>query len=323
MGDTSIATNPIKAEEALALHRWMQKWIVSTKYSLTQNERRVMWGMQNKSNVIGAGIGMFSFAAMRRISPKFAALNPGAKMASNLIYRYAAIPSLFVYMKVYRDCQTFMLPIFYTDMISMHYSSPFGTKAADIIGEMRRGNSETRLTALINTPAAGQPIAPIAGTPATGSDAKASSTDSPSFSSSDYTSSSSQESKDEWGSSLESQPFVDPYAKFEATHQAAPSRDQRGANDAWMQERELGMLGRSQDPWGVTGRQQENVGSSQDAWVGASASGSEQPVGLWASHGQESTHAPGEGMWDDMSQSSGVGKSRTRKTWDDIRAQNV
>lgn len=317
MGDTSIATNPIKQEEALVLHDWMKKWIVSTKYSLTQDERSVMWGMQNKSNVVGAGIGMFTFAAMRRIAPRLAAVNPSGKVAFNLIFRYAAIPSLFVYMKVYRDSQTFMLPIFYTDMISMHYASPFGTKAADIIGEMRRGNSETRLTALINTPAAGQPMAPIAaGTPAkTGSDAKASSSStSPSFSfpSSDNTSSfSSSESKDEWGSSPESQPFG-----FEATNQAGPSRDERGATDAWIQER-------SQDPWGDTGRgtQGENVDrSSQDEWGGGSSQ--EQPAGLWASPGQESTYAPGEGMWGDMSQSSGVGKSRTRKTWDEIRAQS-
>jgi len=286
-----------------------------------------MWGMQNKSNVVGAGIGMFSFAAMRRISPRLAALNSGVagvKMACDLIYRFAAIPSLFVYMKVYRDCQTFMLPIFYSDMISMHYASPFGLKAMEIIGEMRGpgGGNEARLTALINAPAgvatmmAPSPEADPAASPS---------------------SSSSSES-----SFQDSHGIADPYAEYEAAHGAS-----RGDQDT---QRELGAHLRSQEAWAVPSREPVadawGAPSRQvppgDAWAAPSGQQStdpwavpnrEQPADPWAapsrepapaqwgSTGQESTPSSGAGMWGvPDQQSDGVGRPRTRKTWDEIRA---
>lgn len=257
---------------------------------------------------------MFSFAAMRRISPRLAAINSGAagvKMACDLIYKFAAIPSLFVYLKVYRDCQTFMLPIFYADMISMHYASPFGTKAGEIIREMRvpGGGSETRLTALINAPAAGVPT----GTPSIGSD----STASPSSSSSD-----SSFQQDAHG-------IADPYAQYEALHGASDPQRELGAHlrsqDAWaVPSREP-----AADAWGAPSRQQPGA----DAWAAPSRQqpvtdpwavpSREQAPDPWGSTGQESTPSSGAGMWGvPDEQSAGVGRSRTRKTWDEIRAKN-
>lgn len=198
-------------DEVQTLHRRLMEWVIKTKYQLSESETGRIYALRNRSNVIGGGFGLMTYISTRRLAHRVSIRFPQYKNQCDLYSRFAAIPSLLLYVRVFQGQQAVMLPAFYTDLIAQEDKSAFGNKAVEILREIRGAGSEARITAMVHTPA-----------PSSGSiDAHDDGSSISGFSSSSG-SSSVQAIADPWASPVE--PRRSPYANVgESTESMHPS----------------------------------------------------------------------------------------------------
>eukprot|EP00397_Hematodinium_sp_SG-2012_P042460 GEMP01046972.1.p1 GENE.GEMP01046972.1~~GEMP01046972.1.p1 ORF type:complete len:259 (+),score=71.37 GEMP01046972.1:43-819(+) len=217
-------SRPLSPVEIIKVHREMQAWILSSDYKMTDTERKTAFGMQNRATLVGAAFGMLSYVGIRRVAPRLALAQPALKTVGDALHKWAAIPALLVYLRVYRDYQLFMLPIFYNEIMRNEEGTPFAKVAIDVVNGMRgRSSRDIDVTDLMDNSQQHDARAVVADPWATPPDVQPSSADDPWIKPPGAQSSSAN---DPWAKPPDIQPAAanDPWTREPwAEQQAAPS----------------------------------------------------------------------------------------------------